>query len=67
MDYLHSPDNVPWGTTKVPWVIKSFSLWDFIITTSMPPRVVLSGKKINVPGLLLIPPPLVFYYNPDYW
>jgi len=37
-----------------------------IITTSMPPSVVLSGTRANVPGLLIPPPPLVFYFNPDH-
>jgi hypothetical protein len=48
MEYLHSTDNVPWGTTKVPWVI--------IKITAIPPNVVLIGKKANVSGLLLVPP-----------
>jgi hypothetical protein len=37
MGYLHSPDNVPWVTPKAPW--------DIIKITTMPPSVVLSGKK----------------------
>jgi hypothetical protein len=49
MEYLHSPDNVPWGTTKVPWVIKSYN-------TKMPPCMVLSGKRVNGTGQLLVPP-----------
>jgi hypothetical protein len=53
MKYLHSPDNVPWVTTKVPWVIKSYNPWDIIIITTMDPSVVLNGKRANVPGLLL--------------
>jgi hypothetical protein len=55
MDNLQSPDNVQWGTTKVPWVIKSYNPWDIIKITTMLPSVVLSGKRTNVPGLLLVP------------
>ena len=49
MEYLHSPDNVP-------WIIKSYNPWDITKITTMLSSVVLSGKRDNLPGLLLVTP-----------
>jgi hypothetical protein len=56
MEYLQSPDNVPCSTTKVPWSIKSYNLWDIIKIATMPPSELFRGKRANVSGLLLVPP-----------